>query len=124
MRRQVVQIGDRQGRDQQLVFALHPQDGTAGQQDLELGAGREQFREQRCRCRYLLEVVQQEQEVLVAQDGLQILKLQSLPVLAQSERLRHGEHDLLRSRDRSEWDIAVATGKGLLHIQRDLEGQA
>jgi len=37
----VMQVGDGQWRDRELEFALHPQDGAAGQQDLELGAGRE-----------------------------------------------------------------------------------
>ena len=54
--------------------------------------------------------------MLIAQEALQVLKLQSLPGLAESERLRNGKHGLLRSIDVSKWNEAISIGKCMLHV--------
>ena len=104
LRRQVLSIGQCQRGHSELVFALDTQHGAAGHQQLELQAGREQAGELGRRREHLLEVVQQQHELLIVQEGFEALARQPLPTLVQAQRVGNGRYDLLGVADDREPD--------------------
>jgi hypothetical protein len=62
--------------------------------------------------------------LLFAQEGLQALKGLLPPALAQAEGSRNDECNVLGSYERGKFNKAAPIGEGLLHVCRDLEGQA
>src|SRR6266699_1934755 len=72
--RKMREVGERQRWDGKFVFTTDVQYSTAGHQDFELRAGGQQVRKPRYCWQHLLEVVQQQQQVLVLQRGLQKIR--------------------------------------------------
>ena len=56
------------------MFPTDMQYSTTGHQDFELRAVSQEVRKPRCRCGYLLEVVEEQQQALVLQRGLQKIR--------------------------------------------------
>jgi len=83
--------GQGQRRHRELALPAHAQRGAAGHQRRHAGARPQQRGQRRPRPRHLLHVVQQQQQVLVAQVGAEAL-LDGLPSgLAQAQRPRQRE---------------------------------
>ena len=85
------------------------------------GASASRVAERRRRGQHLLEVVEHEQELLVAQVLDQRLERALARLLAQAERLRDRRHDELRLADRRELDEGRAVREPLAHAGGELE---
>ena len=81
-------VGRRQLRDAIGPFAAEPKGRAAGREQLQAGRLGQQARERRGRGEHLLEVVEHEQHLPVAQVLAQRLKRALARLLAQAERLR------------------------------------
>ena len=90
------EVGERQWWDGKLVFTTDVQHGTTDHQDFELGAADQQVRKPRCRCRYLPEIVEQQQQVLVSYMGLQQIRYWLLSGFLDPEHLGNGWIDQIR----------------------------
>ncbi len=85
--RKLFQIGERQWRNGKLVFALDVQHGTAGDQHFQLRARGQQVGQVRGCWQNLLEIVEDEQQVLVFQEGFQQVQQGARSALFEVERL-------------------------------------
>src|SRR5205807_7828971 len=74
VRWQVERIGQGERRNRKLVFTLHVQYRSAGHQDLDGWTGQEQFNQRGRGFEYLLEIIQQQQEVFVTQERFERLE--------------------------------------------------
>ena len=81
-------LGRRERRDAVGLLAAEPQGRAAGREQLQAGRLGQQARERRRRGEHLLEVVEHEQQLLVAQVLAQRLERALARLLAQAERLR------------------------------------
>src|SRR6266699_458384 len=71
---QVEWIGQGERRNRKLVFPLHMQDRSAGHQNFEGWTGQQQFHQRGRGCKYLLKIIQQQQEVFVTQERFERLE--------------------------------------------------
>src|SRR5205823_9134754 len=96
-RRQVVEVGQLERRDRELLFAAQVQRRPGGDEGFEARRGREQLGDQRRRRDDLLEVVQDQEERLVAQVRLERFDDRLLTGLAHAQRLgdRRGDERLV-----------------------------
>src|SRR6266566_10133411 len=118
------EVGERQWRDGKLVFPTDMQHGTAGYQDLELRAVSQQVRKPRCRCGYLLEVVEEQQQALVLQISLQKTRYWLLSGFFDPQCLSNRGNDQVEIANGSQWDKADAVGIVIEQLSRYLEPQA
>ncbi len=108
------EVGERQWRDGKLVFPTDMQHSTAGYQDLELRAVSQQARKPRCRCGYLLEVVEEQQQALVLQISLQKTRYWLLSGFFDPQCLSNRGNDQVEIANGSQWDKADVAGVCLL----------
>ncbi len=69
----MLQVGHGQRWYGEFVFALQVQHRPAGHQDLQPGTGREEFGEQGRGLQHLLEVIQEQQQLFVPQEGFELV---------------------------------------------------
>ncbi len=125
LRRELLcEIGHREQRDWKLVLSGEVKGGPAGDEYAEARTGGEQRRELRCPLDHLLEVVQHEQQVPLAQRGLHLFLRGDICNFPQAECLGNGRHDAGRVADRGQRHEAGAIGEVCTHDPRDLQGQA
>jgi hypothetical protein len=67
-------IGQGERRNRKLVFTLHMQYRSAGHQNLDGWTGQEQFNQRGCSFKYLLKIIQQQQEGFVTQESFERLE--------------------------------------------------
>src|SRR5260221_14163489 len=102
------------------MFTAYMQRSTAGNQDLEVGANREQFRKPRCWHHHLFKVVEQQQQVLVSQICFQEVEQRFISGLFQSKFLSDGRDNKIRVTDGRQGDEANAIGEIVVHLGRYL----
>src|SRR5262245_40935909 len=85
--RQVPQVGHRQGRYDELLLAAEVEWRPAGDQHLQPGRRGQQVSDEGRRVQDLLEVVEQQQELFLAQELLQVLQQWSTSGFANSKCL-------------------------------------
>src|SRR5207248_9553816 len=117
---QVGEIGQRQWRDGKLVFPTEVEHRTTGHQDFKMGAIGQQVRKSRCRCQYLLEVVEEQQQSLVLQRRFQEVEQWLLVGFVQSEHLGKRRDDQVRNANGSQRDEADAVGTRVKQVSRHL----
>src|SRR6266487_3873653 len=123
MRWQVQRIGQGERRHRKLVFPLHMQYCPAGHQDLEGGTGQQQFHQGGRGCEDLLKIIQQQQEVFVAQERFEGGEPRTFLDIAQAQRLGDGGHDQVRVAHSSKLHQAHPVRKRLAQIHRHLLSQ-
>src|SRR5216683_6102285 len=100
--RKLCEVRKRQGWDGTFVFPLDVQGGTAGHEDAQVGATGQQVRQVWGRWQDLLEVVEQEQQALVSQEGFEEVQQGSRSAIFDAERLGDGGHNQAVVADGSE----------------------
>src|SRR5713226_5600336 len=99
-----------------LLFTLNVQYSTAGYKNLQVRATAQQFRQSWSRLHHLLEVIHQQQEMFVSQEGFHIVHMfraRSLPRMwiFHAEYMGKRVNDHPGIADRSQWDKAGTIGK-------------
>ncbi len=119
-----IRLRDGQGRDRDDVLAAQPQPGAAGDQRLEAGAGAQQIGQVCARGENLLEVVQDQQHLAVAQRGLQGRQRWLTARVAQAECGGDGGHDQIGIGDGRQPHQAHPVGERIRHRRADGQGEA
>ena len=117
-------IGHRERRDRKLVLSGEVEGGPAGDKQAQARTGGEQGSELRCPLDHLLEVVQQQQQVPLAQSGLHLLFWGECCNFPQAKCLGNGRHDAVGVADRGQRHEAGAIGKAGTQDACDLQSQA
>src|SRR5439155_8693950 len=112
----MLEIGERQWRDRKLICAVNVQGLAACDKHVEIRTALEEFRQERCRCNNLLEVVEQEQEVPVLQIVVQALYRRQVRALSKSQHLGNGRKNQVGVADRSEWNNADTIRKSIHQV--------
>src|SRR5438067_2424029 len=102
------------------MFPTEVEHRTTGHQDFKMGASGQQVRKYRCRCQYLLEVVEEQQQSLVLKRCFQEVEQWLLVGLFQSEHLGDNGSDQVRIANGSQRDEAGAVGKYVKQVSRHL----
>src|SRR6266516_7804937 len=118
----MLQIRHGKRRHFKHVFAFKMEYRSTGHQDLEFGTGHEEISQQRSRWQHLLKIVQQQQELLGAQERSEVFEEGTLPVLLESKCMRNGGDDKVRITDRSQRHKTHAMDKLLQHIAAKGQG--
>ena len=87
---EVQEIGQRQGGHREDLFGLHMESRPTGHQQLQVWASRQQFLQVGSHRHHLLDVVQQQQLLPVAQGFLQLLQQRSGSTLSDVKHLGDG----------------------------------
>ncbi len=92
---EVLQVRQGQGRDGKFLFAVEPQGGAAGHQQVQVRAGGQQVGKPWCSRQHLFEVVEEQQEGVLTERHLQLFSYVSCSRLVQTKRLGDGrEHEV------------------------------
>ena len=105
-------------RDGQVMFSVHPQHATAGNEDLEAVADRKQLGNQWSRGQQVLQVVQHQQEALVLHVLEQCVAEWFPPGFAQAEGIGDGEWNVGRVFDGRQVDEYRAVREVLHHADQ------
>ena len=105
----------------ELILTAEAQHLPAGHQEFEHRAGRQQLHQGQGRCEHLLEIVQDEQGLLVAQVGLQVVERHLIGVFLHAQRLGHGREDQSRVTDGCQGNEVDAMRKVLAEVYRRLQ---
>src|SRR5260370_25153863 len=97
-------IGQGERRDDELVLTVHMQRGTARDQNGEVRTTRQEIGQMWCCRQDLLEVVEEEQQVLVTEEGFQEGDERSSADLFDAKRLSSGRGDQGGRADGSQGD--------------------
>ena len=124
MRRKPCQVRQGQGKHRKLVLCLEMEDAAAGHQHLEMGTRSQEVLDLRSSVGYLLEVVQDQQQVFVAQRQLEAVEQRDAPALlayAQGASNLRGDQSRVTDRRQVHQDRAVAHRRRQLHgsLQRE-----
>src|SRR6266849_200697 len=122
-------LGQCQWGDCELVFPLDMQYSATGHQDFQMWAGSEQVSKLWSLHHHLLEAVQHQQEVLIAQECFQVLRVflaqvWSQLLVFQAERVGDGMHDECGIADGGQWYEPDPIGEAVEQLGRDLQAQA
>ena len=121
--RQVVRVGHRQRRDGHDVLAGEPQGGPAGRQDRQARAPDQQVRGHRGRIEQVLEVVEDEQELAIAQQGSQTVDRGPPAAVDHPEDAGDGWSDEVGLADGREGDEDGAIGEVVAQVGGHPEGE-
>src|SRR2546422_11565835 len=114
-------VGQRQWWDRESPFGTQAQHFTAGHEHPQFGTGLQQFSNQwRCSDQ-LLKVVEQEQNLLIPQRGLQQVEQRPGAGLSNAQRLSNGKNDEIGIDDGSQWDEVDTISKVLQQFRSDLQ---
>lgn len=117
-------VGQRKRRRRVLEFSVDSQQGAAGHEDLEAGAGREKVSDQRGGLNHLLEVIEQEEHLPVAQITLEALKERLLCALHDAERPGDGGGDEIGVRYGGQLDEEYAALELVHELRSRLQSEA
>src|SRR6266705_2708290 len=122
--RKLVQIRKRQGWDGELVFALDMQCAATRDQHLQLRAKGEEFGQPGGCRHYLLEVIKEEQQVLVSQEGFEEVQQGLRFALFDLKCLGDGGKKQIGVADGSEQNEGDAVSELVEQVSGDLESEA
>ena len=121
---QMVRIRQGERRHEELMLGSYVQHHPAGDDYLEMWAGGKEIRHVRSRADYLLEIVQEQQQLLLLQFVLQAFQERLTTHLANAEGLGDGCND---QRGIAHWrqiDEIEAIGEQVAQLRCHLQGQA
>ncbi len=113
-----------QWRDWKAVLASQVERRPSSCKHRQMGAGRHEPGDVRCRVEDLLHVVQEQECTFLTQASGQAVREGASPGLLHAQRLRHGWYDELRLADGCQGDQDHAIRKEAVHPRRHLQRQA
>ncbi len=121
---QLREIGERERGNRELLLSREVEGGSAGDEHAETRTGGEQHKELGCRLEQVLEVVQQQQQVPLAQRSPHLFLQGEISHIPQAERLGDRCQDPGRIADRGERHEADSIGKVVEQRLRHRQPQA